>query len=291
MRTIAILTVLLSCLLILPAACSSGQNEGMAFYLTRDDVPPAQMSDLSQVQLADQPLIAMPDIVYYNLQTHALKLTAGAYERLVQLQVPVSGKSFVVCLDHAAVYWGAFWTPISSQSFDGITIWKPFVPRESHIVFLEMGYPSEAFYQGQDPRNNPEILKALEKSNQLVDRFDIEEIDRLPAAFKGYELYSWQQDGQWQFTLIGGTNRNKTRAEILTSKSSISESGVVVVYATGVNELKTVLSRISSGQSIGWMIGPRPTDPADQIEFQLPPVEIVSEIKEYAQQCGLQMFP
>jgi hypothetical protein len=28
----------------------------------------------------------------------------------------------------------------------------------------------------------------------------------LPHSMKGYELYSWQADEQWHFTLITGTN-------------------------------------------------------------------------------------
>jgi len=35
----------------------------------------------------------------------------------------------------------------------------------------------------------------------------------LPSSMKGYELYSWQEEGQWHFTLVTGTNRNKTLSE------------------------------------------------------------------------------
>ena len=31
---------------------------------------------------------------------------------------------------------------------------------------------------------------------------------------KGYELYSWQDGGQWKFSLLVGTNREKTLEEI-----------------------------------------------------------------------------
>ena len=31
---------------------------------------------------------------------------------------------------------------------------------------------------------------------------------------KGYELYSWQEGGQWKFSVLIGTNRKKTLDEI-----------------------------------------------------------------------------
>ena len=34
-------------------------------------------------------------------------------------------------------------------------------------------------------------------------------------SMKGYELYTWQEGGQWYFALLEGTNRLKTDEEIL----------------------------------------------------------------------------
>ena len=107
------------------------KGEGFAIYLTRDDIPPEKMEMLSHVEIADQPIISIQDIITYNAQTHEIKLTDAAFERISRLEVPVRGKSFLVCVDKAPVYWGAFWTPISSISFDGVTIWKPLGPQEA----------------------------------------------------------------------------------------------------------------------------------------------------------------
>jgi hypothetical protein len=109
------LTVVLSLVI---GGCSSEKGEGFAVYLTRDDIPPSQMEALSHVELADQPVIAADDIVSYNTQTHELRLTPDAFQRISELEVPVQGRSFMVCVDRGPIYWGAFWTPISSQSFD-----------------------------------------------------------------------------------------------------------------------------------------------------------------------------
>lgn len=84
-----------------------------AIYLTRDDIPPDKMEMLSHVDIADQPIISIQDIITYNAQTHEMKLTDEAFARISNLEVPVRGKSFVVHVDGATIYWGAFWTPIS----------------------------------------------------------------------------------------------------------------------------------------------------------------------------------
>ena len=178
---------------IISSGCTTSKGEEFAIYLTKEDIPPAQMEALSHVELADQSIIGINDIITYNEQTHELKLTQSAFERISQLEVPTSGKSFLVCVDKNPVYWGAFWTPMSSQSFDGVTIWKPYSSSEPYIVTLELGYPSSSFYGGEDPRNRPEIISAFEKAGKLIKSLTISGVDALPSSMKGYELYSWQE--------------------------------------------------------------------------------------------------
>jgi len=159
--------------LISPISCaySDFNHVGFAIYLTKGDIPPARMPALSHVDLAEPPVISMEDIITYNAPTHELKLTESAFERIMQLDVPVRGKSFVVCVDRKPIYTGAFWTPISSMSYDGVTIWKPLSSQVPHIITLELGYPSSSFYGGDDPRSNPDVLKSLEQAGKLITRF------------------------------------------------------------------------------------------------------------------------
>jgi len=98
--------------------------EGFAIYLTKQDIPPAQMEDLNHVDIAERPIITISDIITYDAQEHELTLTVSAFERVSQLDVPTRGKSFIVCIDKRPIYWGAFWVRWSSLSFDGVTIWK-----------------------------------------------------------------------------------------------------------------------------------------------------------------------
>ncbi len=163
--------VIVGIILIL-SGCTASQGEGFAIYLTKGDIPPAQMPVLSHVDLAEQPIIAMNDIITYDAKTHEITLTTSAHERISKLEVPVGGKSFVVCVDRGLIYWGAFWNPLSSVPFGGVTILKPLSAQEAKAVKLELGYPSPSFYGGEayggkDPRLNAEVIKSLEQAGKL----------------------------------------------------------------------------------------------------------------------------
>jgi len=110
----------------------------------------------------------------------------------------------------------------------------------------------------------------------------------LPRSMKGYELYSWEDAGQWRFTLITGTNRNKTLEEITTGESIESEDGWVNIRVVGVEAIKSVLSRVPAGEWVYWAGGwfVNPPEPAT-IQLILPPEDIVNEIEAYAEQLGL----
>jgi hypothetical protein len=182
--------VVVLCVLFMSSGCPTPDHEGFAIYLTKEDIPPSQMEALSHIDIADQPIISMGDIITYNAQTHELKLTDTGFERISQLEVPIEGKTFLVCVDRAPIYWGAFWTPISSMSFDGVTIWKPLSIQGPKVITLELGYPSSSYYVGEDLRNGPEILKSLEQAGKLIIKLSITDIDKLPHSMTGYELYS-----------------------------------------------------------------------------------------------------
>lgn len=251
-------------------------SEGFAIYLTKANVPPSQMEALSHVDIADTPVIKQDDIVAYNILNHEITLTDDAFTRLSKLQVPTSGKSFVVCVDRNPLYWGAFWTPISSQSFSGVIIEIPLSTQTTKTITIELAYPSDSFFKGEDPRNNQTVLSALQQRTTLLGL-------TLPESFKGYELYSWQQDNQWNFTLITGTNRNKTTDEIIAQVKSVTIDGWVDIHVVGINAIKDILSRLQGHEFIVWQTGPS----SAQVTFAFPPADIVDEIRNYVMQCGL----
>jgi hypothetical protein len=165
-RLPAILTILLPWLMLALAGCGA-KTEGFAVYLTKDDVPVAQMEALSHVEIASTPVISDKDIIAYYKDTHEIELTVDAYQRVQSLEIPTNGRSFVVCVNKVPIYWGAFWTPVSSQSFNGVTIMLPSFSEKENTIQIGLGYPSPSFYQGEDPRSDPAITEALEKAGKL----------------------------------------------------------------------------------------------------------------------------
>jgi hypothetical protein len=165
-KLLIISIVFLPLILLALSGCNS-QAEGFAIYLTRNDIPVSQMEMLSHVEIADNPVISSKDIIAYDKETHEIELKADAYERIQALQVPTSGRSFVVCVDKGPIYWGAFWAPFSSQSFNGVTILVPAFSQQENVITLELGYPSVSFFQSQDPRANTAIMESLEKAGKL----------------------------------------------------------------------------------------------------------------------------
>ena len=279
--------IMVSTILIL-SGCTTSKGEGFAIYLTKGDIPPAQMPALSHIDIEEQPIIALSDIITYYAETHEITLTTSAYESISKLEVPVRGRSFVVCVNRKPIYWGAFWTPISSISFDGVTIWKPLSSQEPKVIKLELGYPSSSFYSGEDPRNNTEVMESLEQAGKLTTMPSATTGDKLPHSMKGYELYSWPEDSQWHFTLITGTNRNKTLEEIISNANIISEDGWVQIHVVGVEAIETVLNRLPQNEYIFWLARLREEQtPQGGVNITLPPGPTIDTIKEHAVRSGL----
>jgi hypothetical protein len=287
------LVVVVVCILIIVISYGSYVNsskvKGFEIYLTQEDIPPAQMEALSHVELIDHPIISVKDIITYNAQTHEIKLTSNAYDRVLTLDVPVTGRSFMVCVDEEPIYWGAFWTPISSLSFDGVTIWQPYNTEEQKIIVLELGYPSSSYYSDEDPRNNRKVLESLEKDCKLITKLSLTLVDKLPHSMKGYELYSWEDIDQWHFTIITGTNRVKTVEEITSEEDFISETGWVNIHVVGVEAVKDVLIKLPQGESVFWCDELHIGQTMEHTDLRLPPKSMLDVILEHANSSGIEL--
>jgi hypothetical protein len=259
-------------------------HEGFAIYLPQGDVSPQNMPDLNSVKLPTSPFIGMNDIVSYNPENYQLTLTPDAINRIDALQVGVYGKSFVVCVDRIPVYWGAFWTPISSVPFDGFAIEQP-LNNQTNTVTIQLGYPSQSLYTGSDPRNNTAIIDSFSQTGKLITPPD----PPLPQSMKGYELYSWLQNDQWNYTLITGTNRDKTAEEIVTAGYSVNTDGWVNIHVIGLIALEQLISLLPAGEFVTWLSGPRSDDPQYAVNFALPSADDVAAIKTYADQHSLNL--
>ena len=148
--------------------CAAGQAGEFAIYLATQDVSTieAMAIELQRIPLEEEPVLASDDVISYAAEGHEIRLTDAAYERLQALQVPVSGRPFVVCVGAERIYAGAFWTPISSLSFDGVTIWQP-LGGDDGIIRIELGYPSSEIVAEDDPRSDPRVMDALRQAGKL----------------------------------------------------------------------------------------------------------------------------
>jgi hypothetical protein len=60
--------------------------------------------------------------------------------------------------------------------------------------------------------------------------------------FKGVELYSWKDRGDWVFVLLDGTNREKSAEEVKAAKDKIK----------GVDALKKAIVLLAEGEQVSW---------------------------------------
>lgn len=153
------------------SGCQPEKSDHFAVYLLAQDIPTADLSrtDINQLILESQPLISSDDIVSYEKTTHTIELTQDAYTRIQQLfstPVRVSGIPFVVCVGKERIYTGAFWTPLSSLSYDGVVIMQSFDTTATSIQ-ITLGYPGQDFFSGNDPRSDKRIMDSLEQDNKL----------------------------------------------------------------------------------------------------------------------------
>lgn len=112
----------------------------------------------------------------------------------------------------------------------------------------------------------------------------------LPHSMKGYELYSWQAEGQWRFTLITGTNRLKSLEEITSGADTVSADGWVRICVQGVDAVESLLRRVPEREEILWIGGRwRERAKADAGDLTLPPKETIDAIQESCRKHGLEL--
>jgi hypothetical protein len=136
-----------------------------SIYLLAQHAADHQVSTLDILDFEQEPILSIHDIIAYTWETHTIELTASGYERVVELEVPIDGTIFVVCLGREPIYTGAFWPMYSSLSFNGVAIKLPLT--DDHTMQLTLGYPSQSFFKGEDPRFDRRILQSLERAGKL----------------------------------------------------------------------------------------------------------------------------
>jgi hypothetical protein len=154
-----------------PLAPDLTASTHLAFYLLEKDLNAAEAARWHPGALALQrtPLLTLDDILRYDPQKAELTLTQSAARRLVVLTVPVSGLPFVVTLAGRPCCLGAFWTSLSSLSFDQAVVIDLLLVGQEGTLRLDLGYPaSSEFFRGFDWRRDPDFLKLFEDAGLLA---------------------------------------------------------------------------------------------------------------------------
>ncbi len=110
------------------------------------------------VPLAKSPVISDKNIAEYDWKTHAITLRKDFAWRVQRPSM--HGVPFVVVADGIPIYVGAFYSGFSS-----IPCPVPVVmfeqKLETNVLQIQRAYPGEPFGQGNDPRSDERIRKAL----------------------------------------------------------------------------------------------------------------------------------
>ncbi len=107
------------------------------------------------------------------------------------------------------------------------------------------------------------LAVACQPANPLVPESGAE-------SMKGYELYSWEKDGGWFFSILVGTNREKTLEEIQSPDATLK----------GMDELEAALESIPAGQTITWS-APKP--------LAFPSEDLIWQVEEICKGQGLEL--
>ena len=89
-------------------------------------------------------------------------------------------------------------------------------------------------------------------------------------SLKGFEIYSWQEKGEWCFSLLIGTNRMKTFEEVTAEKTTLH----------GFEALKEQLGGLAKGEFVTW-------SPAAFPGLAMPAEDRVGEIRALCEKNGL----
>ena len=122
--------------------------------------------------------------------------------------------------------------------------------------------------------------KEHEPEMQPVTEFSLDTISFEPSM-KGWELYSWPNGNDLNFSILPGTNRLKSYTEVTGNR----------IVVLGIDSLKMLLDKIPEGEHIFW-IGRQWLSRcwgSDYGNLCLPDSRTISEIQAYCDQKNLEL--
>ena len=156
----------------------------------------ATRSSAAEVDIRDDKgdvvIIGADAIKSYDWSTHTLTLTPAMRPRLAdslrERGSLVSGVPFAVCVDGKPIYDGTFTTSVSSFSFaTPVIVVNPLARNTAMLhdnVRIQLGYPTEQFFKGEDPRGDKRIEEALRDAGKLTSSRDKQNTEWIAGILK-----------------------------------------------------------------------------------------------------------
>jgi len=140
---------------------------------------------------------------------------------------------------------------------------------EGFTIEIKDARPYPKYGVGYDPKDLVVTL-LIQKASAKLDTITFSH------SMKGYELYSWPNGNNWNYSILTGTNRLKSYEEVITNKIAV----------VGKDSLKMLLDKFPVNEEIFW-IGHRSDGEWSNISF--PDQNTIDEIVSYANQKDLKL--
>jgi len=97
-------------------------------------------------------------------------------------------------------------------------------------------------------------------------------------AFKGMELYSWQDEsGTWQYAILEGTNRNKTLEEVQATPLDLQD-------------VKFAIGQLAVGESLFWTNKVYDTPSNQMVDLPFPSDAVIHELQSFAREKQVDLY-
>lgn len=119
-------------------------------------------------------IVAADQIQFYDWASHTLNLHPAARAKLATSLLEgkrlVSGVPFSMCVGGKPIYDGMFTTSVSSKSLPSpVIVMAGGIASGKNQLPIQLGYPTEKFFEGEDPRGDKRIEEALRTAGKLAD--------------------------------------------------------------------------------------------------------------------------
>ena len=159
------------CFILLTCEHNIGKNsnkkfgDGLCIFPVEIDLNEPYFS-IEDAWITGKPIISYTDIIRYDISEHVIDLTYSR-ESLKSKMEYVCG-AFVVTLDTNKIYIGCFRSINSSiPSHTTVIILDDiFDSLKQNQIRIKLGYPTESWFKGGDPRSNPRIIERLVRDDK-----------------------------------------------------------------------------------------------------------------------------